>query len=109
MNTKATNTNKPPQAHKAQRRERKKLRNIGPAYLRVDAVDRLGLEVCGQHHFEQFQILAVTQFAVADAWRLVHTRTRFQPNGTLSFVFKFDPTLEHIDQLELGVMQMRLT
>jgi hypothetical protein len=34
MNTSATKTNKPPQAHKAQRRERKKLRNIRePFYL----------------------------------------------------------------------------
>jgi hypothetical protein len=34
MNTKATKTNKPPQAQKAQRRERKKLRNIRePFYL----------------------------------------------------------------------------
>jgi hypothetical protein len=39
----------------------------------------------------------------------VHTRARFQPNGTLPFVFKLDPTLEHIDELKLSVMQMRLT
>ena len=48
------------------------------------------------------------QFPVADARRLVHTRTRFQPNRALPFVFKLDPALEHIDQLKLGDMQMRL-
>jgi len=34
MNTNATNTNHPPQAHNAQRRERKKLRNMAWPWFR---------------------------------------------------------------------------
>jgi hypothetical protein len=48
MNTIATKTNKPPQAHKAQRRERKKLRNITTLYCSYAIAIAIAIAIAGE-------------------------------------------------------------
>jgi hypothetical protein len=46
--------------------------------------------------------------SVLDAGRLMDARTRLQANDALPFVFELDPALQHVDELKLGAVQMRL-
>ena len=46
--------------------------------------------------------------AVAYRRRLVHTRARLQPSQAMTLVLKFNPPLEHIDELKVGTVQVRL-
>ena len=74
----------------------------------LDGVYQFGLEVGWHHHLQQLDVIAVAQLAVTDARRLVHAVAGDQPHNTLAFVLELDPTLEHVDQLELGAVQVRL-
>jgi len=50
----------------------------------------------------------VAQLAVADAGRLVHAGAGPQAHDALAFVLALDPALEDVDELELGLVQVRL-
>ena len=86
-------------------RRRSLLRQRGSVFYRIDLLRR---EPRRQHHLQHFNVLAVAQFAVADAGRLVDARTRLQPHGALALVLELDPALEDVHQLEFGVVPVRL-
>ncbi len=48
------------------------------------------------------------QLAVANAGRLVHARTGLKAHHALTPVSELDPTLQDVDELELGLVQVRL-
>ena len=50
----------------------------------------------------------MAQLTVADAGRLVHAGACLQAHDTLAFVLELDPALEDVDQLEFGVVPVRL-
>jgi hypothetical protein len=62
-------------------------------------IDDHGFEVAGQHDLQNFDIVRVRYFAVANARRLVHAGASFQSVLTLALVLKNRPALEHINQL----------
>ena len=82
------------------------MRSSGPA---IDARDFLGVEVRWQDDLEHFDVFAMSDLAMTNLRGLMHARPRFEPNAALTFIFELDPAFEHIDQLEGGVVNVRLT
>ena len=80
----------------------------GETLLAIDGLDLLRREARRKHHFEHFDIVAVTELAMADVGRLVHAGSSLQTHHALAFVLELDPALEHIDELKARLVKVRL-
>src|SRR5512139_377125 len=76
--------------------------------LAVDRRDFFGGEVRRQHDLQHLDVVTVPELTMADARRLVHAGSGFEADASLPFVLELDPALEHVDELELGAMQVGL-
>src|SRR4029079_2644610 len=70
--------------------------------------DFLGLEVRRQNDLQHFDVFAVSNLAMANLRRLMHAGPCLEPNSTLTFIFKLDPTLEDIYELKGRIVKVRL-
>jgi hypothetical protein len=62
-----------------------------------------------KNHLEHFYVIAVAEFAMTNLGRLMDARPGLEANHTVTLVFELDPTLQHIDKLKGGLVQMGLT
>src|SRR6185436_20231897 len=75
------------------------------------AIDRRHLfrgEASRKHDLQHFDVVAVAELAMTDARRLMDARASFEADDALAFVLEFDPSLEDVDKLEFGSVQVRL-
>jgi hypothetical protein len=85
--------------------------NLGSIAARGFILNRgnfVRLEISRKHDLEQFDVCAMSELAMTDFRRLMHTRSRLEPHLALALVFKFDPAFEHIYKLKARLVEMWL-
>jgi hypothetical protein len=66
------------------------------------------LKFAGQDDLEHFDVFTVSNLAMANLRRLMHAGPSLEPNSTLTFIFKLDPTLEDVYELKGRIVNVWL-
>ena len=80
----------------------------GSCLLAIDRWNFFRGKAGGKNDLQHFNVVAVAKFPMPDAWRLGDARACFEANCPLTFVFELDPALQHVHELKVRSVQMRL-